>query len=107
MGGVPPQLRHKETIPLPEFGPVSVGVGTGGKFLVIEMAGGAGPSWACAPVSDRALDCVKAGRTSPWTVMHHSTTGTVDIYRTEADGTVRESVVLCSALSESGSTAAA
>jgi hypothetical protein len=73
-------------------------MGVGGQYLVMEMAGSAGPCWVCAPVSNRALDCVRTGQASPWAVLHHSSTGTVDIYRTLRDGSVRESVVLCAAL---------
>jgi hypothetical protein len=52
----------------------------------------------CAPVSDRAVECVRSGRASPWAVMHHSSTGTVEIYETRSDGTLDESVVLCTML---------
>lgn len=77
---------------------VAVGDGLGGPYLVVSVAGRSGPCWVCAPVSDVALSCVRTGRTSAWTVIHHSVTGTVDIYRTVLDGSVRESVVLCSRL---------
>jgi hypothetical protein len=96
MGSVPPQLFPTEQLSGPDH--VAVAIGAGGQYLVIEVTGRAGPCWVCAPVSDRALDCVRSGQTSPWTVIHHSATGTVDIYRTLLDGSVHESVVLCSAL---------
>jgi hypothetical protein len=96
MGSVPPQLLLTEELPVPDH--AAVAIGAGGQYLVIEVTGRAGPCWVCAPVSDRALDCVRSGRTSPWTVVHHSATGTVDIYRTLLDGSVHESVMLCSAL---------
>ena len=98
MGSVPPQLLLKEAFPIPDLGEVAVGMGVGGQYLVVEMTGRAGPCWVCAPVTDRALDCVRSGKTTPWTVLHHSATGTVDIYRTLLDGSVQESVVLCAAL---------
>jgi hypothetical protein len=58
-------------------------------------------------VSDRAVACVRSGLTSPWTVAHHSASGTVDIYRTARDGSVKESVVLCSQLPAGGTVLAA
>lgn len=99
MGSVPPQLRLQEVLTLPnDSDEAAVGVGVGGKYLVVELSGWSGPCWVCAPVSDRALECVRGGRASPWTVLHHSATGTVDIYRTGADGALRCSTVLCSSL---------
>ena len=68
------------------------------QYLVLALAGRSGPCWVCAPASDRAVACVRGGRASPWSVVHHSLTGTVDIYRTLRDGSVRESVVLCDSL---------
>lgn len=97
MGSVPPQLQFRETIPLPDTD-VAVGVGAAGTYLVVELAGHDGPCWVCAPASTRALDCVRAGLASPWTVLHHSLTGTVDIYRTAVDGSIHVSVWLCSRL---------
>ena len=99
MGSVPPQLLLQETIPAADGDEeASVGVGTGGTYLVLEIPGPAGPCWVCAPASERALDCVRSGRTSPWTVLHHSATGTVDLYRTTADGSLHCSTLLCSKL---------
>lgn len=99
MGSVPPQLRLQEIIPVPDhIDEAAVGVGVGGTYLVVELAGWAGPCWVCAPVTDKALDCVRVGRVSPWTVLHHSATGTADIYRTGMDGSIRCSTVLCSSL---------
>jgi hypothetical protein len=98
MGSVPPELIQTEILTIPDLGDVAVGVGVGGQYLVMEMSGRAGPCWVCAPVTDRALDCVRSGKATPWTVLHHSATGTVDIYRTLLDGSVHESVVLCAAL---------
>jgi hypothetical protein len=91
-------MIRTETLRIPEVGDVAVGIGVGGQYLVMEMTGRAGPCWVCAPVTDRALDCVRSGKATPWTVLHHSATGTVNIYRTLQDGSVRESVVLCAAL---------
>ena len=98
MGSVPPQLALLESLAVPGDDAVSVGVGVGGTYLVVELPGFAGPCWVCAPVTDRALDCVRSGLTSPWTVIHHSATGTVDVYRTSADGSLHCSTALCSSL---------
>lgn len=77
---------------------VSVGVGVGGQYLVVEVASACGPCWVCAPASERAIDCVRTGRSSPWSVVHHSCTGTVAVFAPAPDGSLRESVLLCSAL---------
>jgi hypothetical protein len=99
MGSVPPQLQFREFLPAPDHEEgAAVGSGVGGDYLVIEIPGQTGPCWVCAPVTERAIDCVRNGRTSPWTVLHHSRTGTVDVYRTGADGSLHVSVVLCSRL---------
>jgi hypothetical protein len=98
MEKVPPQLQLRESIPLADGTEVAVGHGTGGQYLVIRITGRGGACWVCAPASDRAVECVRSGFASPWSVVHHSATGTVDVYRSRLDGTVQESVVLCSAL---------
>ena len=99
MGSVPPQLQLRETLSVPDqYDDVAVGTGVGGDYLVIEIPAHAGPCWVCAPVTERAIDCVRDGLTSPWTVLHHSRTGTVDVYRTSANGSIHASVVLCSQL---------
>lgn len=99
MGSVPPQLSLQETLSAPAGADEAVvGVGVGGTYLVVEIPGWGGPCWVCAPVSERAVECVRTGRASPWTVLHHSCTGTVDVYRTGADSSIHCSTVLCSAL---------
>jgi hypothetical protein len=95
---VPPPLQLREVIEPADGGAVAVGEGSGGTYLVVPVAGRSGPCWVCAPASDRAVACVRTGQASPWSVVHHSATGTVVIYRTVVDGSVRESVVLCSGL---------
>lgn len=98
MEKVPPQLQLGELIRLADGTEVAVGHGTGGQYLVMSFVGRCGTCWVCAPASDRAVECVRNGLASPWSVIHHSATGTVDVYRSSIDGTVRESVVLCSRL---------
>lgn len=70
----------------------------GSRYLVLALPGRAGPCWVCAPATDAALAAVRDGRTSPWNLIHHSATGTVAVYRTMLDGSLRESVVLCASL---------
>ena len=98
MGSVPPQLALQESLAVTGDDDAAVGLGVGGTYIVIELPGFAGPCWVAAPVTERAIECIRAGRTSPWTVIHHSATGTVDIYRTAADGSLRCSTALCSSL---------
>ncbi len=74
----------RESLPLSQGVDVTVGVGPGGQYLVVPVAGRSGPA-GCAPRCRIGPSiCVRSGRTSPWTVVHHSATGTVDIYRTLA-----------------------
>jgi hypothetical protein len=99
MGSVPPQLSLQEVLSAPgDADEAVVGTGVGGTYLVVELPGWAGPCWVCAPATERAIDCVRRGVTSPWAVLHHSATGTVDVYRTVADGSLHCSTVLCSSL---------
>ena len=98
MEKVPPQLQLEELIPLADGTEVAVGYGTGGRYLVMSISSRDGGCWVCAPASDRAVQCVRDGVASPWSVVHHSATGTVDVYRSCVDGSVHESVMLCSAL---------
>lgn len=70
----------------------------GTTYLVVEVPGRAGPCWVCAPATAAAIAAVRAGCASPWSVVHHSATGTVEIHRSMLDGSVRESVVLCASL---------
>lgn len=99
MGSVPPQLSLREILAATPVGEeAAVGEGVGGTYLVVELPGPGGPCWVCAPATERAIDCVRSGRTSPWTVLHHSRTGTVDVYRSGADGSLRCSTVLCGSL---------
>jgi len=91
-------MRMRETFTMSDRTPVAICTELGIQYLVLALAGGSGPCWVCAPASDKAVACVRSGRTSPWSVVHHSSTGTVEIYRTLRDGSIRQSVVLCSQL---------
>ncbi|MHB1536837.1 MAG: hypothetical protein ACYC1D_19950 [Acidimicrobiales bacterium] len=77
---------------------VSIADGVGGPYLVVRLPGRAGPCWVAAPATELACGCVRSGQASPWAVVHHSATGTVDLYRTLLDGSVRHSVLLCAQL---------
>ncbi len=94
----PPHLRVREQLPAGRGPAVAVGVDSRGIYLVMVVPGRSGPCWVCAPVTERALGCVRDGRSSPWTVVHHSATGTVELFRTLVDGSIRESEVRCADL---------
>ncbi len=96
----PPPLRLAERLPAADGIGLCVACDDEGSYLVVSLAGRSGPCWICAPASRRALDCVRDRRASPWAVLHHSATGTVTVYRTLLDGSVRESLVLCTDLPE-------
>lgn len=98
MEKVPGHLRLREVILLADGTEVAVGHGIGGQYLVLAVSGRSGACWVCAPATDAAIECVRAGRSSPWTVAHHSATGTVDVFRSRVDGTIAESVLLCAQL---------
>ena len=99
MEKVPGHLRLGEAFTAADGTEVAIGHGVGGQYLVLSMSAQDGECWVCAPATDVAVDCVRTGRSSPWAVVHHSATGTVDIYRSRLDGSVAESVVLCAELS--------
>ena len=98
MEKVPGHLKLREAFFVADGTEVAVGHGAGGQYIVLSVNSGDRACWVCAPATDVAVDCVRAGRTSPWTVVNHSATGTVDIYTPCVDGTVTESVVLCGQL---------
>jgi hypothetical protein len=94
----PPHLRLLEQLPSFAGGGLAVAHDRSSTYLVVATTGRSGPCWVCAPVSSLAVDCVRDGRASPWSVVHHSATGTVSVFRTLLDGTIRDSVVLCADL---------
>ena len=94
----PPNLRLSETFDAADGIGLAVGFDHDGCYLVVSVPGRSGPCWICAPASERALDCVRRRRASPWAVVHHSRTGTVTVYRTLLDGSLRDSTVLCASL---------
>jgi hypothetical protein len=94
----PPPLRLLERLDAADGIGLCVACDRWETYLVVSLPGRSGPCWICAPASDRALECVRGHRASPWSVLHHSATGTVTVYRTLLDGSVRDSLVLCSDL---------
>ena len=95
---MPGHLQLRDLFVLHDGTEVAIGHGAGGQYLVLSLSGRSGACWVCAPASDLAIDCVRTGRASPWAVIHHSASGTVDVYRSRIDGSLSESVVLCSQL---------
>jgi hypothetical protein len=94
----PPHLRLREQLCAGSGPPLAVGVDDNGTYLVMTLPGRSGPCWICAAVSERALGCVRAGTSSPWAVVHHSATGRIGLFRSLADGTIRDSELLCADL---------
>ena len=52
-------------------------------------------TWMCAPITERALACVRTGRAELRAVFAHTATGTVEIFTIEPDGRWSESLRLC------------
>jgi hypothetical protein len=73
----------------------------GERYLVLHSVGdGRSMTWTCAPISERALACVRAGKADLRAAFAHSSTGTVDIVTVESDGHCTESLRLCHELGE-------
>jgi hypothetical protein len=53
-------------------------------------------AWLCAPVSERALRTVLEGRASPFDVLRHSATGTVELVAVDNGRAVPDRCLLCS-----------
>ena len=104
---VPPHLRLGERLMSHPSIELSVGLDRNGAHLVVAVPGRNGPCWISAPVTPLAIDCVREGRTTPWAVLHHSTTGTVTVTRTRVDGGIADSVILCAKLPEGAAMLAA
>lgn len=63
----------------------------GDRYLIIQTTGdGHAGTWVCAPISERALDCVLAGRAELRDVVAHTATGAVDIVTIGPDGRCTE-----------------
>jgi hypothetical protein len=55
-------------------------------------------AWLCAPASARAIQAVLTGHASPFDVVRHSQTGTVELVRIDHGQAVPERCLLCSDL---------
>ncbi|MGH9127052.1 MAG: hypothetical protein ACRDZ8_20370 [Acidimicrobiales bacterium] len=65
-----------------------------GRYLVARTSG---VIWLCAPISQRALDCVASGRAELRAAFSHSLTGMVERFTVRA-GAVGESMIPCADL---------
>src|ERR1700737_3233876 len=60
---------------------------TGQKYLIIQTTGDESTgTWVCAPITERALDCVVTGRADLRDVVAHTATGAVDLVTIASDG---------------------
>jgi hypothetical protein len=90
----PPYVRVREVFDLPG---ITVAAGCDGDrtYLLVPVTDRGDSYCICAPASERAIDCVKSRRTSPWEVVHHSATGMIEVWRRDADGSMIDSTVPC------------
>ena len=74
----------------------------GDLYLVVHVHGqGRSGTWLCAPVTDRALECVRSGRAELRDVVAHSSTGRVErVTLGGCAGESVESVRLCGDLTD-------
>jgi hypothetical protein len=56
--------------------------------------------WMCAPITERALACVRTGRADLRAAFAHTATGTVEILTVSPDGRCTESLRLCHDLAD-------
>ena len=63
------------------------------------LARTSGLIWLCAPISERALDCVASGRAELRAAFAHSLTGMVERFTVWSDA-VRESMIPCAQLQD-------
>jgi hypothetical protein len=70
----------------------------GGRYLVRYAPRPA--TWLCAPITERALSCVREGRSELRAAFAHTATGAVEVITVGPDGRYTESLKLCSELSD-------
>jgi hypothetical protein len=69
---------------------------TGQRYLIVQTTGDAqSGTWMCAPITERALDCVVAGRAELRDALTHTATGGVEIITLDSQGNRTESAMLC------------
>jgi hypothetical protein len=68
----------------------------GQRYLIVQTTGDErSGTWMCAPITERALDCVVAGRAELRDALTHTATGTVDIVTVDPQGNCTEAAKLC------------
>lgn len=73
----------------------------GAHWLIVQVDGDRDhPAWLCAPVSVRAIRAVLDGQASPYDVLRHSATGTVELVRVAAGRAIPDRCLLCSEVDE-------
>jgi hypothetical protein len=74
---------------------------TNGQWLIVRVDDDPGHlAWLCAPVSERAMQAVVNGRSSPMDAVRHSKTGTVELVTVDHGQAVPDQCLLCSGLPE-------
>jgi hypothetical protein len=71
--------------------------GQGRRYLLAHTAASV---WLCAPISERALECVASGRAEVRDVFAHSSTGMVDQLTVQGGVVCTESLVPCAELGD-------
>ncbi|MDQ6613208.1 MAG: hypothetical protein M3083_00185 [Actinomycetota bacterium] len=69
----------------------------GRRYLIANTAAS---TWLCAPISERALDCVVSGRAELRAVFAHSATGMVERLTVRGAAVCEESLIPCAELND-------
>jgi hypothetical protein len=81
------------TAPLPQL--FAGHTPAGQMYLIIQTAGDeSSGTWVCAPITQRALECVLTGRAELRDVVVHTATGAVDLVTIGRDGHCVESCIV-------------
>jgi hypothetical protein len=70
---------------------------SGTRYLIVHTAS---TTWLCAPVTDRALNCVASNRADIRDVLTHSATGLVERLTIHGSVVCQESLMLCRELTD-------
>jgi hypothetical protein len=70
---------------------------SGTRYLIVHTAG---TTWLCAPVTDRALDCVASNRADIRDVLLHSATGLVERLTIHGSLVCQDSLKFCRELTD-------
>jgi hypothetical protein len=71
--------------------------GQGRRYVIAQTAPA---TWLCAPITERALECVTSGRAELRAVFAHSSTGMVERVTVSGSGGCHESLVPCAELND-------